>query len=127
MSISSQTADHQVDLLALTALMDSQRLGSGPITDATLLAGGTQNILLHFTRGGRGYVLRRPPQHLRANSNETMRRELRVPRLSARPGRTQGVSSVARWLPAQDTSECFTTLVPGLRALWKRKERVGRP
>ncbi|WP_243445914.1 phosphotransferase family protein [Polymorphobacter arshaanensis] len=67
-----------VDQAALTAWMDRQGLGSGAIEDATPLAGGTQNILLRFIRSGRSYVLRRPPPHLRANSNETMRREARV-------------------------------------------------
>lgn len=67
-----------VDLAALAAWMDGQRLESGPIEDTTLLAGGTQNILLKFRRGTREFVLRRPPIHLRANSNETMRREARV-------------------------------------------------
>lgn len=67
-----------VDLAALTAWMDGQKLGDGPITEAAVLAGGTQNILLKFTRSGRSYILRRPPPHLRANSNETMRREARV-------------------------------------------------
>jgi aminoglycoside phosphotransferase (APT) family kinase protein len=72
-------ADPQgVDLQALRGWMDREGLGSGAIEGATLLAGGTQNILLRFTRAGRGYVLRRPPVHLRANSNETMRREARV-------------------------------------------------
>jgi aminoglycoside phosphotransferase (APT) family kinase protein len=70
--------DSPVDLAALAAWMDTQRLGGGPITDAVLLAGGTQNILLKFTRSGRAYVLRRPPPVLRANSNETMRREARM-------------------------------------------------
>lgn len=58
--------------------MDGQGLGGGPIENARQLTGGTQNILLRFERGGRGFVLRRPPKHLRANSNETMRREMRV-------------------------------------------------
>lgn len=62
----------------LRGWMDGQGLGHGPIEDAALLGGGTQNILLKFTRAGRTYVLRRPPKHLRANSNETMRREARV-------------------------------------------------
>ena len=70
--------DSPVDLAALAAWMDTQGLGEGPITDAVLLAGGTQNILLKFTRSGRAYVLRRPPPVLRANSNETMRREARM-------------------------------------------------
>ena len=67
-----------VDLAAVAAWMDGQGLGAGPLEDAVLLAGGTQNILLKFSRSGRDYVLRRPPPHLRANSNETMRREARV-------------------------------------------------
>lgn len=67
-----------VDLTALAGWMDGQGLNGGAIEDATLLAGGTQNILLKFGRGGREFVLRRPPLHLRANSNETMRREARM-------------------------------------------------
>lgn len=73
-----------IDLDALTAWMDSQGLGQGPITGAGLLSGGTQNILLKFEREGRSYVLRRPPPHPRPNSNDTMRREMRV--LSALAG-----------------------------------------
>lgn len=67
-----------VDLAALAKWMDGEGLGSGPVENAVLLAGGTQNILMKFGRSGREYVLRRPPPHLRANSNETMRREARM-------------------------------------------------
>ena len=67
-----------IDLKTLAAWMDSQGLGEGPIELAERLAGGTQNILLKFQRAGGAYVLRRPPPVLRANSNETMRREARV-------------------------------------------------
>lgn len=70
--------DIPVDLAALARWMDGQGLGEGPLEEATLLGGGTQNILLRFTRGGRTYVLRRPPPHLRKNSNDTMRREARM-------------------------------------------------
>ena len=73
----SEGSEH-VDLARLREWMDGQGLESGPIEDATLLAGGTQNILLRFRRGARSFVLRRPPPHLRKNSNETMRREARV-------------------------------------------------
>jgi aminoglycoside phosphotransferase (APT) family kinase protein len=59
----------------LAAWMDERGLGDGPLTDAERLAGGTQNILVRFRRAGRSYVLRRPPAHKRANSDETMRRE----------------------------------------------------
>ena len=67
-----------VDFERLAAWMDAQGLPRGPITEPTLLGGGTQNILVRFSRGGRGFVLRRPPVHKRANSDETMRREARV-------------------------------------------------
>jgi aminoglycoside phosphotransferase (APT) family kinase protein len=67
-----------VDLEALRAWMDREGLGSGPIEDVQQLAGGTQNVLVHFRRDGRDHVLRRPPLHKRANSDETMRREARV-------------------------------------------------
>ncbi len=67
-----------VPLGALSAWMDDRGLGDGLIGRPALLGGGTQNILLRFERGGRTFILRRPPKHLRANSNETMRREARV-------------------------------------------------
>ncbi|MCR9259684.1 MAG: phosphotransferase family protein [Pseudomonadaceae bacterium] len=67
-----------IELQALTHWMTAQGLGSGPIENAALLEGGTQNFLLKFTRDSRDYVLRRPPQHLRKNSNSTMLREARV-------------------------------------------------
>ncbi|MFN4229632.1 phosphotransferase family protein [Parvibaculum sp.] len=67
-----------VDLHALARWMDKEGLGKGPLEDAAMLGGGTQNILLRFVRDGRTYVLRRPPPHLRKNSNDTMRREARM-------------------------------------------------
>lgn len=67
-----------IDPDALGTWMDAEGLPRGPIEDALILAGGTQNVLLRFSRGGRQFVLRRPPPHPRPNSNETMRREARV-------------------------------------------------
>ncbi len=67
-----------VDLGLLTSWMEAEGLPAGPIEDTELLGGGTQNILLRFNKGGRSYVLRRPPPHKRKNSDETMRREARV-------------------------------------------------
>ena len=52
--------------------------GSGPVTEITKLTGGSQNNLFLMTRGSAKFILRRPPKHLRANSNETMLREARV-------------------------------------------------
>jgi aminoglycoside phosphotransferase (APT) family kinase protein len=67
-----------MDEVRLAAWMDGEGLGSGPIEGATRLSGGTQNILVRFSRAGRGYVLRRPPATTVANGDETMRREARV-------------------------------------------------
>ncbi len=67
-----------VDITALGRWMDERGLPDGPITGAEVLAGGTQNLLMRFGRGGRDYVLRRGPRHLRRASNEVMRREAQV-------------------------------------------------
>ncbi|HTZ28396.1 MAG TPA: phosphotransferase family protein [Streptosporangiaceae bacterium] len=67
-----------VDMAAVERWMDSAGLGTGPLADVEPIAGGTQNVLVRFSRGGRGFVLRRPPLHKRQNSDETMRREARV-------------------------------------------------
>lgn len=67
-----------VDLKRLADWMDAQGLQGGSIEDVEVLTGGTQNVLLRFARGGRSFVLRRPPPHPREKSNETMRREARV-------------------------------------------------
>jgi aminoglycoside phosphotransferase (APT) family kinase protein len=58
--------------------MDAQGLGTGRLTDVRGISGGTQNVMLRFKRSGRDFVLRCPPQHKRANSDETMRREARI-------------------------------------------------
>ena len=52
--------------------------GAGPVTAARKLAGGIQNNVFLLERGGESLVLRRPARHLRANSNETMLREVRI-------------------------------------------------
>jgi len=67
-----------IDLERLMRWMNEQGLGSGAIEDAQPLGGGTQNILLRFVRDGRPYVLRRPPRAPRPESDEVMRREMRV-------------------------------------------------
>lgn len=67
-----------VDLERVGSWMDEMGLGGGPLTGVAVLGGGTQNVLVRFSRAGRGYVLRRPPRHKRPNSDETMRREARV-------------------------------------------------
>ncbi|MEB3064519.1 phosphotransferase family protein [[Mycobacterium] zoologicum] len=67
-----------MDLEPVAQWMSSRQLGDGPLEDVTELSGGTQNIMLRFTRSGRGYVLRRGPRHLRPRSNAVMLRETRV-------------------------------------------------
>ncbi|MCB1645086.1 MAG: phosphotransferase family protein [Pseudomonadales bacterium] len=67
-----------IDLEALSLWMDRQGLPTGTIEKTELLGGGTQNILLKFSRGGETFVLRRPPPHPRPESNNTIRREARL-------------------------------------------------
>jgi len=67
-----------VDFAALDAWMDERGLPPGEVGGVSLIPGGTQNVLVRFTRGPREYVLRRPPRHLRKASNEVLRREARV-------------------------------------------------
>jgi aminoglycoside phosphotransferase (APT) family kinase protein len=52
--------------------------GRGPITGVQQMQGGSQNLLFLLERGEEKMVLRRPPQHLRDNSNKTMVREATV-------------------------------------------------
>jgi aminoglycoside phosphotransferase (APT) family kinase protein len=67
-----------VDFERLRGWMDGERLGTGQIERAEPLTGGSQNVIVRFSRGRRDYVLRRPPAHPTADGNETMRREARV-------------------------------------------------
>lgn len=67
-----------IDLPRLTAWMNEQPLPMGPVTNVIRLGGGSQNVILRLTKGGRDLVLRRPPASARRESNETMRREARV-------------------------------------------------
>ncbi len=67
-----------VELSALTDWMDTQGLEYGPLTEVRAIGGGTQNIMLRFTRGAREFVLRRGPLHPRATTNDNLRREMRL-------------------------------------------------
>ena len=68
----------QVDLKAVAEWMSEQGLGEGPLEDVANVTGGTQNVMLRFTRVGRPYVLRRGPRHLRPRSNSVILRETKV-------------------------------------------------
>lgn len=67
-----------VDLKAVADWMSEQGLGEGPLEDVSAVTGGTQNVMLRFTRSGRDYVLRRGPRHLRTRSNTVILRETKV-------------------------------------------------
>ena len=67
-----------MDFAALDAWMDECGLTPGRIDRAESLAGGTQNVMIKFARGGREFVIRRGPRHLRPISNDVMQREARV-------------------------------------------------
>ena len=72
------TAPNQVDLKAVADWMSEQGLGEGPLEDVSGVTGGTQNVMLRFSRSGRDYVLRRGPRHLRTRSNSVILRETKV-------------------------------------------------
>lgn len=68
----------RVELNAIAEWMTTRGLGAGPLEGVAEIGGGTQNIMVRFTRSGRSYVLRRGPAHLRAHSNTAILRETRV-------------------------------------------------
>lgn len=67
-----------VDIPRLTFWLDQIGIGAGAVSDIEPLQGGTQNVLLRFTRSGQAFVLRRPPHNPYADGSLTMRREARV-------------------------------------------------
>jgi len=67
-----------VDVEVLASWMDDRGLAGGPIEQLKPVGGGTQNVMVRFRRGGREFVLRRGPRHLRPKSNDALRREIRV-------------------------------------------------
>jgi aminoglycoside phosphotransferase (APT) family kinase protein len=69
---------NDLDLHAVADWMSTRGLGDGPLSDVSAITGGTQNVMLRFSRSGREYVLRRGPRHLRPRSNSVILRETRV-------------------------------------------------
>ena len=67
-----------IDLDALAGWMDHQGIGRGPLHDAVLLTGGSQNILLQFRRGEHSLILRRPALNPRSEADKTILREARI-------------------------------------------------
>jgi aminoglycoside phosphotransferase (APT) family kinase protein len=69
---------YQIDCDRLVEWLEQTGVGRGPINSAVKLSGGTQNVLIRFSRGQEEFVLRRGPVHLRPESNRTMMREARL-------------------------------------------------
>jgi aminoglycoside phosphotransferase (APT) family kinase protein len=67
-----------LDTGRLAEWMRDAGLGDGPIEDAVLLTGGTQNVLVRFRFADRDLVLRRPPLRSRSNRNTMIMREAKV-------------------------------------------------
>lgn len=78
MSLDVSTNIHDIDWLKVETWMNSVGLPPAEIESIEPLSGGTQNLMFRFQRAGRSYVLRRPPLHKRAKSDDTMRREIRL-------------------------------------------------
>lgn len=67
------------DIVALEGWMDAQGLGVGlPAHGARRLSGGTQNVMMLFDRGDQTFVLRRGPEHVRATTERSILREIRI-------------------------------------------------
>ncbi|MFF5073106.1 phosphotransferase family protein [Micromonospora olivasterospora] len=58
--------------------MDAHGIGEGCLEDVRALSGGTQNVMIAFTRGGDSFVLRRGPVVPPPSSDDTIRREVRL-------------------------------------------------
>lgn len=71
------------EMTRVAAWMSEQGLGEGEVDTVSEITGGTQNVMLRFTRAEREYVFRRGPRHLRPVSNTVILRETRVLRALA--------------------------------------------
>jgi len=72
-------SEYSLDLPAIEHwLLANGVLARPGLDDVRQLAGGTQNIVMRFSNGGRDYVLRHPPAKPRPNSNRLLEREVRL-------------------------------------------------
>jgi aminoglycoside phosphotransferase (APT) family kinase protein len=76
--MSSAACDDLIDAVALADWLDAQGFPPGPVEDLAELEGGTQNLLVRFSRAGTSYVLRRPSRHPRPRAGQIILREARV-------------------------------------------------
>lgn len=80
MPVDVMLSDGDVD--AVQSWIRRSGIGS-TVTGVEPLTGGSQNIVVRVDVDGRPMVLRRPPEHPRASSDDTMRREIAVLRTLA--------------------------------------------
>lgn len=66
------------ELERLAGWLASQGIASGPVEDVTMLSGGTQNQLLRFRVGSKGFVLRAPSPNARPGTDRILAREALV-------------------------------------------------
>mgnify|MGYP006179348675 CR=1 FL=1 len=111
-----------VDFTVLDRWMDARGLPPGEITAVSSIPGGTQNVLIRFTRGPREYVLRRPPRHLRRASNEVLRREARV--LAALAGSDVPHPGLVAAEPDPDARTAEPTLAAELNAVSGQAQKI---
>lgn len=71
------TGLESVSLKALAAWMDTVGVGSGPLVDVRVLAGGTQHLMIAFERDRERYVLRQAAEAGSADAR-ILKREIRV-------------------------------------------------
>lgn len=72
-------SEFPIELAGIERWLLANDVLKGPgLDDVRQLAGGTQNIVLRFSNGGRDYVLRHPPAKPRPNSNRLLEREVRL-------------------------------------------------
>jgi aminoglycoside phosphotransferase (APT) family kinase protein len=72
------TVDDLHDLHRVLSWIERQGLPHSELSAAAPVGGGTQNVMIRFTCGGRAYVLRRGPRHLRDTTNAALSREIEI-------------------------------------------------
>jgi aminoglycoside phosphotransferase (APT) family kinase protein len=75
--MSTMTMD-DLDVVSLEKFLSNRGLSDASIESFVSIGGGTQNVMARICSGGREFVVRRGPRHLRPGSNTVILRETRV-------------------------------------------------
>jgi len=68
-----------IDRRALALWMDAQGMpGEGELPELSTMGGGASNLIVELVRGGRHFVMRRPPPDIAADRQSTIVREQRI-------------------------------------------------